>query len=110
MNGYWTMTVPTEVGMPTNGLTGLVVECELLCTESDFTLTYTESTRIIQFGGAIPSESDYKQAPSSIIFTIAGFTNPSTADTAYFVFRSYAVLSDGTYMIDSIDTLGITAV
>jgi hypothetical protein len=110
MNGYWTLYVPTTVGMPSNGISGLTLDCELECTTSDITLTYTDSTRLLLFGGAVPSESDYKQAPARIIFTIKGFTNPSTADTAYFVFTSYTVLSGGTYMIDQINTLGITAV
>lgn len=63
-------------------------------------MTYASSSRLITMAGPVPSEADYINAPAPIVFTIKGFTNPATADTAYFVFTSYAVLDSGTFMID----------
>jgi len=39
-------------------------------------------------------------APGPLSFSLKGFTNPSTADVATFVFTSYAILDSGEYMID----------
>lgn len=48
-------------------------------------------------------------APGPLTFTLEGFTNPSSTDPAYFVFKSYAALSDGNYEIDEISSMSISA-
>lgn len=100
MNSYFTMTIPTTVGMPDGDVDGLTLECNQICDEDDITMTWTASTRMITFSGPVPNESSYMTAPGPLQFTLAGFTNPATSSSAYFTWTSYAVLDDGTYMID----------
>jgi hypothetical protein len=108
-NGYFTLTVPSEVGMPSGLASDLTVDCLSALSCDSIALTYTSSTREIKFAGAVSSASDYIIAPAPLVFTVRGFTNPSTADEAFFTFKSYASLENGVYQIDEITSLGITA-
>ena len=51
----------------------------------------------------------YIKAPAPIIFTLKGFTNPPTADPAYFTFTSYAKIDNRYYMIDRLTQVGVEA-
>jgi hypothetical protein len=64
---------------------------------------------LLTFSGLVPDESKYIIAPGPIMFTLEGFTNPATADSAYFIFTSYAELDSGDYMIDRISSMYIKA-
>lgn len=109
MSGYFTLKIPTAVGMPSAGINGLTLTCTSYCDENDMTMTYSSSTRIITFSGPVPDESSYITAPGPIQFELDGFTNPSTSASAYFQWTSYAVLDNGTFMIDQIDSMYINA-
>lgn len=58
------------------------------------------------FNGAI---SDFLLAPGPLSFRLRGFTNPATADSAYFTFTSYAYIDNAYYKIDQLDNLSINA-
>jgi hypothetical protein len=83
-NGYFTLYVPTSVGMPTGGITDITLKCNQYCDESTITLSYTSSLRLITFSGVVPSASSYITAPGPIEFTLKGFTNPASSASAYF--------------------------
>lgn len=109
MDGYFTLYIPTTVGMPSGGVSDLTLVCDQFCDEADVTLTYSSSTRLLTFSGVVPDVSSYIIAPGPIVFSITGFTNPSNTDNAYIIFTSYAVLSTGTYMIDQISSMYVAA-
>lgn len=72
-------------------------------------MTWSASTRLITFSGVVPDESSYIVSPAPIVFQLSGFTNPATSSNAYFVWTSYCVLSDGTFMIDQISSMYVSA-
>lgn len=100
MNSYFTLYVPTDVGMPTNGAAGLTMSCLSYCTSSSVVIAWSSTTRLLTLTSIVIDENSYIIAPGPLSFKIQGFTNPSTTNKAYFIFTSYAVLSSGTYLID----------
>jgi hypothetical protein len=105
MNSYFTLAVPSSVGLPSTP----TLTCSQACTTSDITLSWDSSTRLLTFSGIVKSEGKYIMAPGPLQFSLAGFTNPATSANAYFKWTSYAVLSTGSYMIDQISSMYITA-
>ena len=99
MDGFFTLKIPTTVGVPSS-ISSMTLECTQSCEARDITLTWNAGTRTITFSGVVPEESRYIMAPGPLSFSLTGFTNPSTADVATFVFTSYAILDSGEYMID----------
>lgn len=108
-DSYYTLYVPTTVGMPSSGVSGLTLTCQQYCTASDITLSYSSSTRLITFTGAVPDTASYITSPGPLTMEIAGFTNPATSEAAYFQWSSYAVLSGTPYMVDQISSMYIQA-
>ena len=47
--------------------------------------------------------------PGPLTFKLKGFVNPASAERQNFIWRSYTQLSSGTFLIDEITTLGISA-
>ena len=105
MNSYFTLAVPSSVGLPSTP----TLTCTQACSTSDITLMWDSSTRLITFQGVVKSEGKYIMAPGPLQFQLAGFTNPATSANAYFKWTSYAVLSTGSYMIDQISSMYIQA-
>ena len=95
--------------MPSGLADDLTLECLSALSCDSIELSYTSSTREIKFAGVVSSASDYIIAPAPLVFSVRGFTNPPTADEAFFTFKSYASLEDGVYQIDEITKLGVTA-
>lgn len=83
-DAWYTLLIPTAVGMPASGASGLTLTCLQYCTASDITLSYSSSTRLLTFAGAVTDTSDYVFNPGPIQFTLQGFTNPATSAAAYF--------------------------
>ena len=84
----------------------MTLACENGCAATT-TLTYLDN--LITLTGAVPTLSSYVMNPGPFQFSITGFTNPSDTDAAYFVWTSYTVLSTGTFMIDQISGMSISA-
>jgi hypothetical protein len=66
MDSFFTMTIPTSVGLPSNDVSGLTLTCVAYCDESDITMTYTSATRLITFKGVVPDTSSYVTAPGAL--------------------------------------------
>lgn len=107
VNSYFTLYVPSDVGIPSDGADGLTITCLSFCVSSSVEIAWSSSTRLLTFTQIVLDENSYIVAPGPLSFEILGFTNPSTTTKAYFIFTSYAVLSAGTYMIDKISSMYI---
>ena len=104
-NSYMTLQLPEEVGMPAGGISDLTFEGDVMIDESTVVMSYDSTTRTITFNAIVPSESNYIYAPGPIEFSLTGFTNPSTSDPKYFVWKSYSVLNAGAFQIDQIENM-----
>ena len=66
MNSYFTLIVPSDVGMPTNDVSGLEMECNQFCNAKQIKLLWSSSDRKITFTGAVSDESSYVTAPGPL--------------------------------------------
>lgn len=107
-NAYWTMFIPTAIGLPSDPASDLTFTCTLNCDDSGVR-TWDATNRIMTFNGVYPDYADYLYAGNEIQFTLDGFTNPSTSDFQYFLWKSYAVLDGGAYQIDELSNMYIAA-
>ena len=108
-DSYMTLQIPDEVGMPSGGIADLLFEGDVLISESTVIMSYDSITRTITFNAIVPSESNYIYAPGPVEFSLTGFTNPSTSDPKYFVWKSYSVLNTGAFIIDQIENMYVQA-
>jgi hypothetical protein len=70
-------------------------------------LSYDSATRNLKISGLFGTNSGLA-AGSSLVFTVTGWTNPSTFTPALFTWNSFAVLSSINYGIDTRSNLAIT--
>ena len=108
-DSYWTLTIPSEVGLPSQGTTDLSVSCQTQCEDSGLTLDWNQITRTLTFFNGIPNKSNAFSEPGPLIFELTGLTNPSTADPVEFVYKSFAVINGQAYLMDVISGLKIQA-
>lgn len=115
-NGYFVLTVPDAVGVPTTYATTFEIVCLSQCRDSAVSFDMDWTTRELKISNTYPQQSDYAYAPGPIWFQVTGWTNPDNDDDQYFTWTSYAQLENpegsGTfvdYKIDEIDTLVIRA-
>jgi hypothetical protein len=76
MGSYMTLEVPSIVGMPSNGASGLRFRSDQSLSENTVVMSYNSAQRLITFAGIVPTESAFVQAPGPIQFSVSGFTNP----------------------------------
>ena len=109
MDSYFTLQVPSAVGLPSSPAVNLAFVCVSGCDEEEMTLTYEEPSRLLKFTGVVPDENSAVYAPGPLSFELDGFTNPSSSDDAQFIFTTYASFDEGEFMIDQISSMIINA-
>jgi hypothetical protein len=105
MDGYFAITVPSEIGVTDGSMTLL---CTFCSTEAAGTLEWDSGTRELKVLGIFSSSTDYLYGGSYIEFVIGGWTNPATTVPAYMTWTSYAVIDGTDYIIDSVSSLYVT--
>ena len=98
--GYLTMVVPSAVTVPGS----LTIACIYGCTNTIAPALVSGTTWNLK--GLFVST--YTRAGDTLIFTITGFTNPSSTTAVAFTFTSRDT-SSGDYAIDTISTMTVTA-
>jgi len=93
-DGYFVLTVPDDVGVPTTYATDFEIVCLSQCRDSAVSFDMDWATRELKILNTYPNQSDYAYAPGPIWFQVTGWTNPDNDDDQYFTWTSYASLEN----------------
>jgi len=79
-DGYFVLTVPEAITVPTNYATAFTFSCLTGCDDSSASITHDYSTREMSFKNIYPTVSDYLANDGPVYFEINGWTNAENSN------------------------------